>query len=158
MQQVHKNIMHKSKKSSTVASPHITWFFWRSIINCANCAQNLIHDNLLCIGFQFWREKKLLNFTLLTIGPLQKISVQQYSREMCQGHRLWAGIKTGFTTMCFLTFAPVHKIWTTIFTWAARYNQNLACMLFRVYSLHMHEVSYQCTQPKKLLFMVIIMI
>ena len=144
--------MHKSKKSSTLASPHITWIL---VNKTATWAQNLTHDNPIL----HWLSNliKLLNFSLLTIRPLQKKSVQQYSGEMCQGHRLWAGIKSGFrtlarppSTMCFLTFAPVHKIWTTIFTWAPRYNQNMACMLFRVYSLHMHELSYQCTQPKKI--------
>ena len=82
-----------------------------------------------------------------------KISVQQHPHEMCQ-EGIGFEIKTSFPTLAwppnnvFLNICAVHKIWSTIFPWAPRYNQNMACVLFRVYSLHMHELSYQRTQPK----------
>ena len=88
----------------------------------------------------------------------QHLSIQKYRAlglALNRAKTIFPTFARSFTT-CLLTFAPVHKIWSTIFTWASRYNQNLACRLFRVYSLHMHEPSHQSTQPYKLFHTILI--
>ena len=90
----------------------------------------------------------------------QHLSIQKYwtlGLALNHAKKIFPTFARSFTT-CLLTFARMDKIWSTIFTWASRYNQNLACRLFRVYSLHMHEPSHQSTQPYKLFHAIIIII